>query len=113
MKKRGGNRRGAARNAVDCALWDLEAKRAGRPVWMLAGLAQPRPLQSAFTISLGEQRTFRLTRKETKGRRDFPATDGAVFVTPWETNLAWKHQVTKSARGKGRRISITLRAFFE
>lgn len=46
--------RGAARNAIDCALWDLEAKRTGRPVWSLAGLSEPRPLQSAFTISLGE-----------------------------------------------------------
>lgn len=45
--------RGAARNAIDCALWDYEAKRAGRPAWALAGLAEPRPLQSAFTISLG------------------------------------------------------------
>jgi L-Ala-D/L-Glu epimerase len=46
--------RGAARNAIDCALWDLEAKRAGRPAWTLAGLPEPQPLQSAFTISLGE-----------------------------------------------------------
>jgi L-alanine-DL-glutamate epimerase-like enolase superfamily enzyme len=46
--------RGAARNAIDCALWDLEAKRAGIPVWQLAGLPAPRPLVSAFTISLGE-----------------------------------------------------------
>ncbi|KRB86821.1 mandelate racemase [Sphingomonas sp. Root710] len=45
--------RGAARNAIDCALWDLEAKREGRPVWSLAGLAPLVPLQSAFTISLG------------------------------------------------------------
>jgi L-Ala-D/L-Glu epimerase len=46
---------GAARNALDCALWDLEAKAAGVPVWQLAGLAAaPRPLQTAFTISLGE-----------------------------------------------------------
>lgn len=45
--------RGAARNAIDCALWDLEAKRERRPVWSLAGLARPQPLQSAFTISLG------------------------------------------------------------
>lgn len=44
---------GAARNAIDCALWDLEGKRQGRPVWSLAGLAPPRPVQSAFTISLG------------------------------------------------------------
>ena len=46
--------RGAARNALDCALWDIEAKRAGAPVWQLAGLAQPMPLPTAFTISLGD-----------------------------------------------------------
>lgn len=46
--------RGAARNALDCALWDLEAKRAGVPVWQLAGLEPPAPLPTAFTISLGE-----------------------------------------------------------
>jgi L-Ala-D/L-Glu epimerase len=46
---------GAARNAIDCALWDLEANAAGVPVWQLAGLAAvPKPLQTAFTISLGE-----------------------------------------------------------
>ncbi len=44
---------GAARNALDCALWDLEAKRTGRPVHALAGLPSPRPLVTAFTISLG------------------------------------------------------------
>jgi L-alanine-DL-glutamate epimerase-like enolase superfamily enzyme len=43
---------GAARNAVDCALWDLEAKRSGRRVWQLAGLAEPNPLVTAFTLSL-------------------------------------------------------------
>ncbi|MBA4090335.1 MAG: dipeptide epimerase [Sphingobium sp.] len=46
--------RGAARNALDCALWDMEAKQAGLPVWQLAGLESPAPLPSAFTISLGE-----------------------------------------------------------
>lgn len=44
---------GAARNAVDCALWDLAAKRAGRRVWELVGLAAPAPVQTAFTLSLG------------------------------------------------------------
>ncbi len=44
---------GAARNALDCAFWDLAAKRAGRPVYELAGLGVPRPLTTAFTISLG------------------------------------------------------------
>jgi L-Ala-D/L-Glu epimerase len=43
---------GAARNALDCALWDLEAKRSGRPVWELAGLEKPRPLVTAFTLSV-------------------------------------------------------------
>lgn len=46
---------GAARNALDCALWDLEAQAAGKPLWQLAGLkAAPQALQTAFTISLGE-----------------------------------------------------------
>ena len=44
---------GAARNALDCAFWDLEAKRAGRPVHELAGLPAPHRLTTAFTISLG------------------------------------------------------------
>ena len=44
---------GAARNAVDCALWDLEAKRAGKRVWELAGLPEPQPVVTAYTISLG------------------------------------------------------------
>ncbi len=43
---------GAARNAVDCAFWDLEAKRAGRRAWELAGLASPDGLVSAFTLGL-------------------------------------------------------------
>ena len=43
---------GAARNAVDCALWDLEAKKAGKPIWELAGLDQPGPEITAYTLSL-------------------------------------------------------------
>jgi L-alanine-DL-glutamate epimerase-like enolase superfamily enzyme len=41
---------GGARNAVDAALWDLEAARTGRPVWELAGLQSPRPLRTTFTL---------------------------------------------------------------
>lgn len=44
---------GAARNALDCAFWDLEAKRAGRHAHDLAGLPPPGPLVTAYTISLG------------------------------------------------------------
>ncbi len=43
---------GAARNAVDCALWDLEAKQAGQRVWELAGLPEPKPEVTAYTLSL-------------------------------------------------------------
>lgn len=42
---------GAARNALDCALWDLEARQTGLPVWQLAGLPEPRPTTIAYTIS--------------------------------------------------------------
>ncbi len=44
---------GAARNALDCALWDLEAELAGKPVWRLAGVQAPKPVITAFTLSLG------------------------------------------------------------
>jgi L-Ala-D/L-Glu epimerase len=43
---------GAARNAVDCALWDLSAKAADLRVWQLAGLAAPGPAITAYTLSL-------------------------------------------------------------
>src|SRR5579871_1404025 len=45
-------RAGAARNALDCAYWDFEAKRTGRRVDELAGLAAPTPCVTAYTISL-------------------------------------------------------------
>jgi L-alanine-DL-glutamate epimerase-like enolase superfamily enzyme len=43
---------GAARNALDCALWDLAAKSTGEPAWTLAGLSEPTPLVTAFTLSI-------------------------------------------------------------
>ena len=55
---------GAARNAVDCALWDLEAKRAGRRVWELAGLSAPGPVATAYTLSLGEPEAMRAKAAE-------------------------------------------------
>ena len=45
---------GAARNAVDCALWDLEAKRAGTRVWDLAGLPAPEPVTTVYTLGVDE-----------------------------------------------------------
>jgi L-alanine-DL-glutamate epimerase-like enolase superfamily enzyme len=49
---------GAARNALDCALWDWEAKRNGRSAASLAGLGSPQPLTTAFTISLDAPETM-------------------------------------------------------
>ena len=45
---------GAARNAVDCALWDLEAKRAGVRVWDLADLPAPEPVTTVYTLGVDE-----------------------------------------------------------
>ncbi len=50
---------GAARNAVDCALWDLEAKLAGHRVWDVAGLARPDPVITAYTLSLAPPQDMR------------------------------------------------------
>lgn len=44
---------GAARNALDCAFWDLAAKQTGRRAYELAGLGAPGPVNTAYTISLG------------------------------------------------------------
>jgi alkylated DNA repair dioxygenase AlkB len=63
------------------------------------------------TISLGEARAFRLRPWRGKGFRDFAATHGIAFVLPFNTNLAWTHEVPHSVRCTGRRISVTLRAF--
>ena len=63
------------------------------------------------TLSLGEERIFRLSHPKTKERRDFAARDGVVFVMPYATNKVWKHEVPRFARWRGRRISITFRAF--
>jgi L-alanine-DL-glutamate epimerase-like enolase superfamily enzyme len=49
---------GAARNAVDCALWDLEAKRSNAPAFRLAGGPLPHPLVTAVTISLADATTM-------------------------------------------------------
>ena len=63
------------------------------------------------TISLGEERIFRLRPWKGQGIRDFPALNGAVFIMPWDTDQVWTHEVTRRPRDRGRRISITLRAF--
>lgn len=65
------------------------------------------------TISLGEERVFRLRLWKGKGYRDFLATNGTVFVLPFAANLQWTHEVPHAVGHTGRRISVTLRAFDE
>ena len=55
---------GAARNALDCALWDLESKQTGKSVWELAGLPEPKPLLTAYTISLNEPEVMKADARE-------------------------------------------------
>jgi L-alanine-DL-glutamate epimerase-like enolase superfamily enzyme len=60
--------RGAARNALVDALWDLEAKRAGAPAWQLAGLAAPQPLTTAYTLSLDTPSAMEARARAAAGR---------------------------------------------
>ena len=60
---------GAARNALDCALWDFEAKASGRPMHVLAGLPAPRALVTAYTISLGTPQTMAEAAAQAAGRK--------------------------------------------
>ena len=59
---------GAARNALDCALWDLEAKRAGTTVVALAGLPAPGPLVTCYTLSLGSPETMHAAARAAAAR---------------------------------------------
>ncbi|WP_077037110.1 dipeptide epimerase, partial [Pelomonas sp. KK5] len=56
---------GGARNALDCALWDLEARQTGHPAWQIAGLDEPRPIRTAFTLSANDPET--MARRATVG----------------------------------------------
>lgn len=59
---------GAARNALDCAFWDLEAKTRGLPVWRLAGLSEPAPVVTAETLSLAEPEAMAEAARAKAGR---------------------------------------------
>jgi L-alanine-DL-glutamate epimerase-like enolase superfamily enzyme len=58
----------AARNALDCALWDLECKIQNKPAWQVAGLAAPQTLTTAFTLSLDTPEAMAAAAKAAVGR---------------------------------------------
>jgi L-alanine-DL-glutamate epimerase-like enolase superfamily enzyme len=59
---------GAARNALDCALWDLEAKRSGKRVWELANVPIVPEVETSFTISLDTPETMAASAKANSNR---------------------------------------------
>ncbi|MEN9591877.1 MAG: hypothetical protein RJA21_329, partial [Gemmatimonadota bacterium] len=77
---------GGARNAIDCALWDLRAKQSGIPAWQYAALPPLRPLTTVFTLGLGTESD---TRRKARAARHFPLikikcdADRHVDVVRW------------------------------
>jgi len=59
---------GAARNALDCALWDLEAKRSGVRAWASAGLARLDPVKTCYTLSLASPAQMGDAARAARGR---------------------------------------------
>ena len=55
---------GAARNAIDCALWDLEAQKAQQEIWQIAKLPQPRSIQTVFTLVIDTAQNMANQAKE-------------------------------------------------
>jgi alkylated DNA repair dioxygenase AlkB len=66
---------------------------------------------SIVTISIGEERIFRMRPYKQKGFKDFTLQNGDIIIIPWITNLHWTHEIPSFAKYNGKRISITLRTF--
>ena len=114
---------GGARKALDCALWDLEAKLAGKPVWQLIGLPEPKPLLTAYTISLGEPDAmeaaaraaarYELLKVKLSGEDDEAriaavrrgAPDARLII---DANEAWGHQDIEAKAAAMRELRVEL-----
>ena len=100
---------GAARNALDAALWDFEAKASGQRVWQMLGLPRPQPLLTAFTISLGDPASMAAAAALARGRELLKIKLGGVGGTLAEiervARLAQAHDfVTAMPEGYATRI---------
>ena len=85
---------GAARNAIDCALWDLECKRRRRPAWRLAGVPQPRKVATAYTISLDSPPAMAARAAEERHRPLLKLKLGSADVAE---DIARLHAVRRNA----------------
>jgi len=63
------------------------------------------------TISLGQDRIFRMRKYREKGFKDITIRNSGIIIIPWNTNLKWTHEVPKFKKYDGKRISVTLRAY--
>jgi L-Ala-D/L-Glu epimerase len=103
--------RGPARNAVDCALWDLECKRAGKRIWELANLPAPRPLQTAYTIGIApldqmveearRMSDYRVLKLKMDGSTGFEVLDAIAGARPdaefiIDANEGWRFEQLES-----------------
>ena len=73
---------GAARNALDCALWDFEAKDTGIPAWRRAGMVEPKPAVTAETIALGSPDAMAAAARELRDRPLLKLKLGGEAVVP-------------------------------
>lgn len=74
----------------------------------IKGLLEDSPI---VTISLGEERVFRLRPYNGDGYKDFEVKNGDVVVIPWNTNQSYTHEVPHFKKYNDKRISVTLRAY--
>ncbi len=69
------------------------------------------PDSPIVTISVGQERVFRMRPWQQKGFKDLTVRHGDVVVVPWDTNTRWTHEVPHFKKYAGKRISLTLRAY--
>jgi len=116
---------GAARNALDCALIDLEAKQSQTPAFVLLGLPSPKPLKTAFTLSLGEpaamaeaasaaaKRGYNLLKLKVTGAGDIERVRAVRAQAPEaqlivDANEAWNFEDLKRFAPELGRLGVTL-----
>jgi L-alanine-DL-glutamate epimerase-like enolase superfamily enzyme len=83
---------GGARNALDCALWDLEAKEQKKPAWQLAGLPEPRGILTTYTLGADEP------EKMAQRGRDFADARALKLKLTGEPDDARRVRAVRAAR---------------
>jgi L-Ala-D/L-Glu epimerase len=102
---------GGARNAIDCALWDMESKRSARRAWEIAGFSSVRPLRTAYTLGINSPEAmgqaaravpqYSLLKLKMLGRDDLERVEAVRIARPdveliVDANQSWDEQVLHS-----------------